>query len=239
MNHPQAPTHFGPPAHFVGAPTRPATGAYPAHSPQQPGSPYSAQRPGPPPGAYRPGPPPGMPGGHRPGQPMNSFAPPPLPPPVQGAPFHPSTPLPVTSKRRRGRVVAAAVAVLAVGGGAAAAWMTFGRNGDQDAIIATMGEFKDAIAAGDVGAVTAQMCAEEAALLDGLELPAGTPPTAPADGGEATEASAGIADLQVKGHLAAATVTDSPDAEKKVYFRKEREQWKVCSFAKADFDSAS
>jgi ketosteroid isomerase-like protein len=117
--------------------------------------------------------------------------------------------------------------------------MTFGRNGDQDAIIATMGAFKDAIAAGDVGAVTAQMCAEEAALLDGLELQAGTPPPPPAESDDADAASAGIADLQVKGDVAAATVTDAPDAEKKVYFRKEGEQWKVCSFAKADFDAAA
>lgn len=213
MNHQHAPAAFGPRAQIPGATTRPVTGPYPPHGPRPRGSPYNAAQPSPPP---------------------------PHPSPLtQGPPFGPSGAPLAAPKRKRGRIVAAVVLVLTVACGGAGAWMTLRASGDQDAIIATMSAFNDAIAAGDAGAMTAQMCAEEAALLDGLELPAGAPPEPDTDGGEADVVAVGLADLQVKGGVAAATVTGSPDADRKVYFRREGEQWKVCSFAKADFDAAA
>ncbi|MBX7451911.1 hypothetical protein GR927_28305 [Mycolicibacterium sp. 3033] len=128
------------------------------------------------------------------------------------------------------------IALVASAAAAFGAWTTFGKSGDEDAIKATMSAFHDAVVAGDVGAVTAQMCAEEAALLDGLQLSPAE--TARANGEPADEGSVAVADIEVKGAAAAGTLTGRPGAAKKIYFRKEGEQWKVCSFAQSDFESA-
>ena len=184
--------------------------------------------------------------GYRP--PVPVMAPPhvpaPLPLPMGSPPWQgdsiggfgaPPPPAEVKPKRRRGRIIAAAIVAVVAAAGGVGAWMTFGMDGDEDAITATMRAFKSAVDSGDVAAVTAQMCAEEAASLDGLELPPGTP--SPDEGGDTDEAPAPVTDIVVKGAVAAGTVADN--TAKTVYFRKEGEQWKVCSVAKADFESAA
>lgn len=212
--------------HHGGVPIRPAVRPYPA---------------GPPTGA-RPMPHAGTPwpaashwpqGGH-PGPPNN------YPPPPQQVPtfrgWEPQSPEPVAPKRRHARAIGAMIVLVASAAAAFGAWTTFGKSGDEDAIKATMSAFHDAVVAGDVGAVTAQMCAEEAALLDGLQLSPGE--TASANDGPADQASVAVADIEVKGTAAAGTLTRRPGAANKIYFRKEGEQWKVCSFAQSDFESA-
>lgn len=235
MNHPNHPNHPNNPAtrpgpyahpHNGGAPIRPAVRPYLA------GPPASA-RPMPHAGTSWPAAPHCPQGGHP--DPLNNYP----PPPQQGPTFRgwePQSPEPVAPKHRRGRTVGAMIVVAASAAGAFGAWATFGQSGDEDAITATMSAFHDAVAAGDVGAVTAQMCAEEAALLDGLQLSPGA--TNPANDEPADEASVAIADIDVKGATAAGTLTGRPGAATKIYFRKEGEQWKVCSFAKSDFESA-
>lgn len=261
MNHPNiTPTRPGPHVlnrgQLPGVPVRPAPHPYqagpPAGTPPIP-VPHGMRRPGPPQDVRPWGPPPAMRpsvSGYPPSAPVMApppHAPAPLPLPMGSPPWQgdsiggfgaapPPLPAPpeVKPKRRRGRIIAAAIVVSVAAAGGVGAWMKFGMNGDEDAITATMRAFKSAVDSGDVAAVTAQMCAEEAASLDGLELPPGSPPD---EGGDADEAPVVITDIVVKGAVAAGTVPDN--TAKKVYFRKEGEQWKVCSAAKADFDSAA
>lgn len=229
MNHMHNPaTRPGPYAHphHEGAPFRPAVPPYP-------GGPPASARLMPHAGASWPAAPHWPQSGH-PGPPNNYS-----PPPEQGPTFRgwePQTPEPVAPKRRRGRAIGAMILLVASAAAAFGAWTTFGKSGDEDAIKATMSAFHDAVAAGDVEAVTAQMCDEEAALLDGLQLSPGE--TASANGEPADEASVAVADIEVKGTAAAGTLTGRPGAAEKIYFRKEGEQWKVCSFAQSDFESA-
>lgn len=199
----------------------------PAHAhPMQP--PVHGHPMPPPYGTHRPGPPAAVP----PWGPQDRY-----PSPTSGYPPPPPwPPLPVKTKRKRGWVIAGVV-LIASAGGAIGAWMAFGMSAAERDITATVRAFKAAITSGDLDAVTAQMCAEEAALLDGLHLPPGTPP--PSEGSGADKEPAAITDIKVKGTVAAGTLTDTPNAGKKVYFRKVGEQWKVCSFAKADFESAA
>lgn len=258
MNHPNiTPTRPGP--HVPNHGQFPSASTRPAPHPYQTGSPAGAPPIPVPHGMHRPGPPNAAPWGPPPAMrpPVNGYpplapvmpppphAPAPLPMPMGSPPWHgdsiggfgappPPAPAEVKPKRRRGRIIAAVIVSVAAAGGVGA-WMAFGMNGDEDDITATMRAFKSAVDSGDVAAVTAQMCAEEAASLDGLDLPPGTPP--PADGTDADEAPAPVTDIVVKGAVAAGTVADN--TAEKVYFRKEGEQWKVCSVAKADFDAAA
>lgn len=237
-----------PSSQYRGAPMDPLVRAYPpgpvAGTPTGPV--HGAHRPGPSPDARPWGPP------HYPGTVNGYPSPPPAPPVPAWPPMAPhswqgnsiggfGTPPPpaeMKPKRRRGRIIATAIVVIAAAAGGAGAWWNFGASGAEEDITAAIRTFKAAVDAGDVAAVTAQMCAEEAAMLDGLELPPSTP-LPPANGDDADDAPAAITDIKVKGTVASGTVADAPDAETKVYFRKEGEQWKLCSSAKADFDAAA
>lgn len=141
-------------------------------------------------------------------------------------------------KRRRkglliGGVAAAATATLVVAG--VLAWFLLGANGDEDQIRAVMGNFNTAVENGDVDAVASHLCAQEAAAFKGLHIP--VPPASPRASQPNTQV--GLSNIQIKGQLAAATLTAAGKPDTTLYFRKEADTWKLCASAQQDFTAAA
>lgn len=158
-------------------------------------------------------------------------------PPTYGYPPTGQPAAPQAPKRRRkglliGGVAAAATATLVVAG--ILAWFLLGANGEEDQIRAAMGSFNTAVENGDVDAVASHLCAQEAAAFKGLHIP-----VPPASGAPQPNTQVGLSNIQIKGQLAAATLTAAGKPDTTLYFRKEADNWKLCASAQQDFTAAA